>query len=127
MAGQLSHFTYYAPKLSDVDHSYSRSRYAREYDRLVSVMDTQLASRAFLVHEEYSIADKAAWPWVKPWRRWMGRACMVFRRNWQITPFKLRELPRRAHATCSPAPPRCASAPKEHTSRACAQTLWAGP
>lgn len=104
MAGQLSHFNYYAPQVDPAgDHSYSVDRYRREYDRLISVcacawpparrprrrprpapsptaraarraqvMERQLADADFLAGE-YSIADMAAWPWVKPWRRWMGR------------------------------------------------------
>ena len=74
MAGQLSHFTYYAPRVApQEDHSYAVDRYRREYDRLISVMERQLASTGgFLGGNNYSIADMAAFPWVKPWRRWMG-------------------------------------------------------
>jgi GST-like protein len=74
MAGQVSHFSYYAPKLApDADHSYSLDRYKREFERLISVMERQLSATAFLAGDEYGVADMAAFPWVKPWRRWMGR------------------------------------------------------
>ena len=73
MAGQASHFTYYAPRLDTAaDHSYARRRYKDEFARLVGVMQRQLSATRFLAGEALSIADLAAWPWVKPWRRWMG-------------------------------------------------------
>ena len=73
MAGQASHFTYYAPRLdSTADHSYARRRYMDEFARLVGVMQRQLSATSYLAGEALSIADLAAWPWVKPWRRWMG-------------------------------------------------------
>ena len=78
MAGQYSHFTYYAPQVSpDADHSYSLDRYAREYDRLLSVLDRRLGcTGGFLAGDIYGIADMAAWPWVKPWKRWMQRGSL---------------------------------------------------
>ena len=75
MAGQLSHFKYYAPQLApNADHSYSLERYRLEYDRLLSVIERHLGATdaQYLAGPSYSIADMAAWPWVKPWRRWMG-------------------------------------------------------
>lgn len=64
MAGQLSHFVNYAPE----KNPYSQDRYAREYDRLLGVLDRQLEGRDFIVGD-YSIADMAAWPWLIPYRR----------------------------------------------------------
>lgn len=63
MAGQLSHFVNYAPP----ENVYSRERYAREYDRLLSVMDGQLQREPFLAGT-YSIADMACFPWVLTYR-----------------------------------------------------------
>ena len=72
VAGQASHFTYYAPVLDpEADHSYARRRYKDEYARLLGVMQRQLGTTPFLAGD-LSVADLAAWPWVKPWRRWMG-------------------------------------------------------
>ena len=73
-AGQVSHFNYYAPQLApDADHSYARGRYKAEYERLVSVMDRELKESAFLGGcDSATVADFACWPWIKPWRRWMG-------------------------------------------------------
>ena len=64
MAGQLSHFVNYARG----DHAYSKARYAKEYDRLLAVMEVRLRNRDFLAGE-YSIADIASFPWVIPYRR----------------------------------------------------------
>ena len=64
MAGQLSHFVNY----SQEPQPYSKERYAKEYDRLLAVMDVRLRDREFLAGE-YSIADIAAFPWVLPYRR----------------------------------------------------------
>ena len=64
MAGQLSHFVNYARG----DHAYSKARYAKEYDRLLAVMEVRLRDRDFLAGR-YSIADIASFPWVIPYRR----------------------------------------------------------
>ncbi len=64
MAGQLSHFVNYAKE----EVPYARDRYAKEYDRLLAVMDVRLRNREFLAGA-YSIADMASFPWVKPYKR----------------------------------------------------------
>ena len=63
-----------APQLApDADHSYARGRYKAEYERLVGVMDRELKESAFLGGcDSATVADFACWPWIKPWRRWMG-------------------------------------------------------
>jgi GST-like protein len=63
MAGQLSHFVNYAPE----PMPYALERYKKEYDRLLGVMDRQLAETDFLAGD-YSIADMAAWPWLLPYK-----------------------------------------------------------
>lgn len=60
MAGQLSHFVNYAPG----DEAYSKTRYANEYDRCLGVLERQLEGRAFILGEDYTIADMINWPWV---------------------------------------------------------------
>lgn len=64
MAGQLSHFVNYAPE----PVPYALERYRNEYDRLLGVMDRQLADREYLAGD-YSIADMASYPWVLPYKR----------------------------------------------------------
>ncbi|MGE0595285.1 MAG: glutathione S-transferase N-terminal domain-containing protein [Hyphomonadaceae bacterium] len=66
MAGQHSHFQNYASKLADDPEkvAYGRARYANEYNRLIGVAERRLADRDYLAGE-YSIADMAAWPWLR--------------------------------------------------------------
>ncbi len=65
MAGQLGHFMLYADNKID----YAITRYRNEYNRLLGVLDNRLADRDFLAGD-YSIADMAAWPWVRPYKRY---------------------------------------------------------
>ncbi|MDG2525300.1 glutathione binding-like protein [Stenotrophomonas sp. HITSZ_GD] len=60
MSGQYGHFTVYAPEKI----AYAIDRYTREVQRLLGVLDHQLASHAFVAGEEYSIADMAIYPWI---------------------------------------------------------------
>jgi GST-like protein len=60
MAGQLSHFINYAPEGQD----YGRARYANEYDRCLGVLERRLDGRAYVLGDDYTIADMIAWPWV---------------------------------------------------------------
>jgi GST-like protein len=64
MAGQLSHFVNYAPE----PVPYAHTRYEKEYDRLLGVMNSRLADREFLAGD-YSIADIASFPWVAGYKR----------------------------------------------------------
>jgi len=66
MAGQASHFINYAPDGND----YSKSRYLNEYDRLLGVMNFQLARTQYLAGDYYSIADMASFPWLLPYKRY---------------------------------------------------------
>ena len=63
MAGQLSHFVNYA----NDPVPYAHDRYAKEYDRLLAVMDVRLRDREFLAGD-YSIADIASFPWIMPYK-----------------------------------------------------------
>ena len=63
-AGQLSHYVNYAQE----EVPYAHDRHAREYDRLLAVMDVRLRDREFL-GGDYSIADMASFPWIVPYRR----------------------------------------------------------
>ena len=59
MAGQAGHFANYAPEKI----AYGIKRYGDEYNRLLGVIDKQLAGTDYLCGD-YSIADMASWPWV---------------------------------------------------------------
>lgn len=60
MSGQLVHFSKFAP-----GHEYSHSRYRTEVNRLFDLFDKRLADNAYLGGDEYSIADIAAFPWLR--------------------------------------------------------------
>jgi len=60
MFGQYLHFVDYAPD----DLPYAKDRYTREAERLLGVLDKQLAGNEF-VAGEYSIADIAIYTWVR--------------------------------------------------------------
>ncbi|WP_148863795.1 glutathione S-transferase family protein [Marinobacter fonticola] len=60
MAGQVSHFVNYASG----EHPYAAERYNNEYNRCLGVLERRLEEREYLVGDDYSIADMAAWPWV---------------------------------------------------------------
>jgi GSH-dependent disulfide-bond oxidoreductase len=64
MAGQAHHFRHYAPVKID----YAYDRYTDEVNRLYGVMDIRLGEVEFLAGD-YSIADMAAYPWVRPYKR----------------------------------------------------------
>lgn len=70
MMGQANHFTSYAPQVDDTcDHGYGRERYQGETRRLFGVMDGQLGKKEYLAGD-YSIADMAAWPWVRAYKNY---------------------------------------------------------
>ncbi len=60
MAGQLSHFKNYSEARID----YALARYGNEYNRLLGVLNHQLAEHEYICGD-YSIADIACWPWVR--------------------------------------------------------------
>ncbi|MGZ5185001.1 MAG: glutathione binding-like protein [Caldimonas sp.] len=64
MLGQAHHFRLYAPEKI----TYAIERYSNEAKRLYNVIDKRLASRRFIVGEEYTIADIALFPWLRSWR-----------------------------------------------------------
>ncbi len=64
MAGQAHHFRIYAPE----PVQYAIDRYTNEVNRLYGVMNKRLAKADYLAGD-YSIADMAAYPWVRPYKR----------------------------------------------------------
>ena len=60
MIGQRHHFERYAEEKIP----YAIDRYERETLRLVGVLDRQLAGRAFISGDAYTIADMASYPWI---------------------------------------------------------------
>jgi GST-like protein len=62
MFGQLGFFSKFAGK--EFEDKRPRDRYAAEAKRLLGVLNQRLLSQAWLVSDEYSIADIATFPWV---------------------------------------------------------------
>lgn len=65
MTGQYGHFNVYAPEKID----YAIERYTREVERLLGVLDRRLQGRPFIVGDDYTIADMAAYPWIDVYDR----------------------------------------------------------
>jgi GST-like protein len=62
MFGQLGFFNKFAGK--DYEDKRPRERYVGEARRLLGVLDKRLADRAWIMGDDYSIADIATFPWV---------------------------------------------------------------
>ncbi|WP_027135594.1 glutathione S-transferase family protein [Geminicoccus roseus] len=59
-SGQAVHFQKAAPE----QLPYAINRYRREVERHYEVLDRRLQGRAFIVGDDYSIVDMAAWGWI---------------------------------------------------------------
>jgi GSH-dependent disulfide-bond oxidoreductase len=64
MAGQCHHFRHYAPEKIQ----YGIDRYTNEVNRLYGVLNRQLEGKDYICGE-FSIADMASFPWVRPYER----------------------------------------------------------
>ncbi|MFI4986430.1 MAG: glutathione S-transferase N-terminal domain-containing protein [Alphaproteobacteria bacterium] len=67
MLGQAHHFRKYAPE----PIPYAIERYTNEARRLYGVLDRRLGEAEYLAGD-YSIADMATYPWIRP-HRWQGQ------------------------------------------------------
>lgn len=65
MAGQNHNFRNYAPEKIE----YAIERYTKETARLYGVLDKRLDDHDYVAGNEYSIADMAIWPWIKPYAK----------------------------------------------------------
>lgn len=63
MFGQLGFFNKFAGK--EYEDKRPRDRYVAESRRLLQVLDGHLADRAWILGDEYSIADIATFPWIR--------------------------------------------------------------
>lgn len=59
-SGQAVHFKHFAPEPKE----YALNRYEFEAHRHWQILDDHLATRTFMVNEEYTIVDIALWGWV---------------------------------------------------------------
>lgn len=63
MFGQFGHFTKYAPE----NIPYAIERYTKEAKRLLSVLETRLTGRQYLMGDEYTIAGRLGYmPCIAP-------------------------------------------------------------
>jgi GST-like protein len=63
MFGQVGFFVKFAGK--DFEDKRPRERYVNEAKRLLAVLERHLEGRAWIVGNEYTIADIATFPWVR--------------------------------------------------------------
>jgi len=63
MFGQIGFFHKFAGK--DFEDKRPRDRYIGEAKRLLAVLESRLAERAWLMDDDYTIADIAIFPWVR--------------------------------------------------------------
>jgi GST-like protein len=75
MFGQLGFFHKFAGK--DYEDKRPRDRYAAESSRLLAVLEQRLADRAWVMGDDYSIADIAIFPWVRNLIGFYGAAEIV--------------------------------------------------
>jgi GST-like protein len=72
MLGQAHHFRRYAPE----PLSYAIDRYTNEARRIYGVIDRRLSAAPYLAGD-YSIADMATYPWLRP-HKWQGQDLAEF-------------------------------------------------
>jgi len=75
MFGQVGFFHKFAGK--DFEDKRPRDRYVAESRRLLKVLDGRLAGRAWIMGDEFSIADIATFPWVRNLVGFYGAADLV--------------------------------------------------
>jgi GST-like protein len=63
MFGQNVHFSRFAPAGSE----YGQSRYRTQVNRLFDLYNQRLADNKYVAGDEYTIADIAAYPWLRGW------------------------------------------------------------
>ena len=60
-SGQAVHFRHFAPEPKE----YALNRYAFEVDRHWGILDARLASRRYMLGDDYTIVDMAVWGWAR--------------------------------------------------------------
>lgn len=63
MFGQFGYFHAFAGK--EIEDKRPWTRYKEEAERLLDVLEERLEGRAWVMGDDYSIADMAIWPWVR--------------------------------------------------------------
>jgi len=73
MFGQFGHFFKFAAD-KVANNSYPMERYRDEAKRLLSVLESRLQGRQWLMGDDYTIADIATYPWIEGARKFYGGA-----------------------------------------------------
>jgi GST-like protein len=107
MAGQNHHFGLYAPEKIP----YAIDRYVKETSRLYAVLDKLLAEREF-VAGDYTIADMACYPWIRPERAQQDMAHFPHLERWRQR-IAARPAVQRAYALATTINPRAPAVPDE--------------
>lgn len=71
MFGQFGHFFKFAAD-KVANNPYPMERYRDESKRLLSVLETRLEGRQWLMGDDYTIADIATFPWIEGARKFYG-------------------------------------------------------
>lgn len=71
--GQAIHFIHYAPQPNE----YALNRYVFEAERHWDLIDRRLASRPYMLGEQYTIVDMSLWGWCRAIDYLMGKAGWV--------------------------------------------------
>jgi GST-like protein len=93
MAGQNHHFALYAPEKIP----YAIDRYVKETSRLYGVLNKRLGGRDFIIGKQYTIADMASYPWVRPERQGQNIDDFPHLKRW-LAAIKARPATVRAYA-----------------------------
>ena len=75
MFGQLGFFVKFAGK--DIEDQRPRERYVNEAKRLLGVLDKHLEGKAWVMGEDYTIADIAIFPWIRTLTGFYGAGELV--------------------------------------------------
>jgi GST-like protein len=98
--GQAVHFTHYAP----ASQAYALHRYRFEAERHWAIIDEHLATRPYMLGDDYSIVDMALWGWCRglaylmgedAWTRFPNVARLYQQINARPAALRVAELPAR--------------------------------
>ncbi len=66
--GNKLSYTRYMGDVADAEKAHPLTRFGSEAQRLLGVLDGQLAKHPFICGETFSVADIATWCWVRSWK-----------------------------------------------------------
>lgn len=66
--GNKLSYTRYIDDATDEQKAHPLTRFAKESQRLLGVLDAQLAQHGYICGEAFTVADIATWCWVRSWK-----------------------------------------------------------